>query len=56
MPCYILHCKQAEKLDKFLIREWGGDRGNMWDARREGNRGVKDGDKPMFKEMGWQAQ
>jgi hypothetical protein len=28
----------------------------MWDARREGNRGVKDGDKPVFKEMGWQAQ
>ncbi len=57
--CHVTYStsKQTERyLGKFLIRKWGGDRRNMWDPRREINRGVEDGDKPMFIEMWWQAQ
>ncbi len=43
-------------LGKFVIREWGSDRGNVRDAGREVNRSVEDGDKSMFEEVGWQDQ
>jgi hypothetical protein len=43
-------------LGKFVIREWGSDRGNVWDAGREVYRSVEDGDESMFKEVGWQDQ
>ncbi len=54
----IHYCKRNNEkaLDDFFIREWGGDRGNVWETRRENNGGVKDGNKPVFKEVGWQAQ
>ncbi len=43
-------------LNNFLIREWGGDRGNVWETGRENDGGVKDGNESVFKEVGWQAQ
>ncbi len=43
-------------LNDFLIREWGGDRGNVGETGRKNNGGVKDGNESVFKEVGWQAQ
>ena len=50
---YLLHCNRPITLGKFVIREWGSDRGNMWHAGREVNRGVEDGDKSVFKKVRW---
>ncbi len=53
---FTSHGSMPIMLGEFVIREWGSDRGNVWDAGREVYRSVEDGDESMFKEVGWQDQ
>jgi hypothetical protein len=41
--------RMARMLDNFLIREWGGNRGNVGGAGGKDDRGVKDGNESVFK-------